>query len=86
MEIIHIWETYSNQTIEVRAETIEKAIWAYAHHACVDWKDLESATCYNDSKWVFKFIDEVLTLTKWSNRNDKVWTAEWSVADAGVFL
>lgn len=78
MVIVNIWESYANQTTEVRAETIEQAIWAYAHYACMDWNDLEEATSYNnDEWWVFRFTGETLTLRKWQNRNDRVWTAEW---------
>lgn len=77
MTIIHIWESYSNQTTEVQAETVEKGLWAYAHNACWSWNELVKATNYNDSKWVFEFDYEVLTLTAWDCRNDRAWVAEW---------
>lgn len=80
MIVVHIWDTHQNQTTEVYAKTIEQAIWAYAHHACMNWNSLEEAVSYNDGEWwVFHFTGETLTLRKWQNRNDRVWSAEWKL-------
>ena len=39
MAVIHIQEVNSDQVTEIIAETVEKALWAYAHNACFRWSE-----------------------------------------------
>ena len=80
MVVIHIQEVTSTQVTEVTAETIEKALWAYARNACYLWSAWAGATAeyYPKSdaikRMVFMFDDEQLTLC---NIYGMRFTAEW---------
>lgn len=80
MAIIHIQEVTSTQVTEIIAETVENALWAYAHNACYLWEAFVEATMeyYPKSetvkKAVFMFDDEQLTLY---NVYGERFTAEW---------
>ena len=80
MAIIHIQEVNSDQVTEVTAETVEKALWAYAHNACFQWSEWAGATAeyYPKSdmikRMVFMFDNEQLTLC---NIYGERFTAEW---------
>ena len=68
MTIIHIQEVNSDQVTEIIAETMEKALLAYAHNACFRWNEWAGATAeyYPKSnairKMVFMFDNEQLTI------------------------
>lgn len=80
MAIIHIQEVTSTQVTEIIAETLEDALWAYAHNACYRWEAFAEATAeyYPKSdaikRMVFMFDDEQLTLC---NVYGERFTAEW---------
>lgn len=79
--IVHIQEVTSTQVTEVTAETVEDALWAYAHNAAANWDSFECAkrTWYprrrKTTKWMeFCFSTEYLILKHtYGNR----FTAEW---------
>lgn len=66
--IIHIQEVNSTQVSEVIAETIEKALWAYAQNAAFRWSAFTGTTLKRYPKsdiikeMVFTFEGEQLTL------------------------
>lgn len=80
MAIIHIQEITSTQVSEVTANTIEDAIWAYAHNAACDWDDFECAKLKRyphseDVNWMeFEFITEKLVIRHVYGER---YTAEW---------
>ena len=80
MVVIHIQEVTSTQVTEIIAETLEDALFAYAHNACYRWEAFAEATAeyYYKSdaikKMVFIFDDEQLTLY---NIYGERFTAEW---------
>ena len=57
MAVIHIQEVNSDQVTEIIAETVEKALWAYAHNACFRWSEWAGATaeCYPKSNAIKKW-------------------------------
>lgn len=80
MTVIHIQEITSGQVTEIIAETMEKALWAYAHNAAFNWDDFDGAKLKKyphseDINWMeFEFITEKLTIQHiYGNR----YTAEW---------
>ena len=80
MVVIHVQEVTSTQVTEIIAETLEDALFAYAHNACDRWETFAEATAeyYYKSdaikKMVFIFDDEQLTLY---NVYGERFTAEW---------
>lgn len=80
---IHVWEIGSNQTTEVRnASSIYGALMAYVDNAILHrWNEWERTDIHEErdgSTWYeVQFVDEVLTLRPWANRNSRVWSAEW---------
>lgn len=66
--IIHIQEVNSTQVSEVIAETVERALWAYAHNAAARWAAFTEATAHyypnnvDIERMVFTFDGEQLTL------------------------
>lgn len=80
MAVIHIQEVNSDQVTEIIAETVEKALWAYAHNACFRCSEWDGATAeyYPKSdmikRMVFMFDNEQLTLC---NVYGERFTAEW---------
>lgn len=80
MVVIHIQEVTSTQVTEITAETVEKALWAYAHNACFKWDEWAGTTVeyYPKSetvkKTVFMFDNEELILY---NVYGMRFTAEW---------
>ena len=80
MTVTHIQEVNSDQVTEIIAETVEKALWAYAHNACFRWSEWAGATAeyYPKSnaikKMVFIFNNEQLTLC---NVYGERFIAEW---------
>lgn len=83
--IIHIWEVGSSQTTEVHgASSTYEALMAYVDNAILHrWDEWERTDIHEErdgSTWYeVWFIDEVLVLRPWANRNNCVWTAEWRV-------
>ena len=80
MAIIHIQEITSTQVGEVIANTIEDAMWAYAHNAAYDWDDFECVKLMryrhsDDIQWMeFEFITEKLVIRHIYGER---YTAEW---------
>lgn len=80
MVVIHIQEVTSTQVTEIIAETLEDALFAYAHNACHRWEAFAEATAeyYYKSdaikRMVFMFDNEELILY---NVYGMRFTAEW---------
>lgn len=88
MTIIHVHELYSNQVVEITANSISDCLWAYARHNAWDLKELEKThkqtyrKPYIDSnlqKVTFSFATEQLTLERLNGSN--VWLAIWGDMD-----
>lgn len=52
MTIIHVHELYSNQVVEITANSISDCLWAYARHNAWDLKELTLERLNGSNVWL----------------------------------